>query len=136
MPHSLTFDLRYKFDTLKAGITIPVTLRSGSNIASSDAKVDTGAEFCVFQRELGEHLGLDIESGHRIKLNSLGGAVIAFGHTLTLRAFHLEFDSTVYFAQEYGLPRNLLGRDGWLQKVRMAVIDYDAEIYLSPYDVA
>ena len=136
MPYTLTFDLLYKFDTLKAGITIPVILQCGSKVATSDAKVDTGAEFCVFQREIGEHLDLDIESGQRIKLSSMGGAVIAFGHWVTLRMFHLEFDAMVYFAQDYGLLRNLLGRDGWLQKVRLAVVDYDSELYLSPYDVA
>jgi hypothetical protein len=64
----------------------------------------------------------------------LGGAVVAFGHFVSLHTLGLEFDSVVYFAEEYNLPRNLLGRDGWLRKLRLAVVDYDAEIYLGPYD--
>ena len=134
MPFSLTFSLRYEYNTLEEGITIPAVLRLGDRTAYCDAKVDPGAQVCVFQREVGELLSLDIEGGHRIKLNSLGGSLIAFGHSITLNTLDFEFDSLVYFAKDYYLPRNLLGREGWLQKVRMAVIDYSAELYLSYYD--
>jgi len=134
MPHLLEFNLRYEYDTLEEGITIPAVLRSSGKTAYCDAKVDPGAQVCVFQREVGESLGLDIESGHRIKLSSLGGSLIAFGHSVTLSTFDWEFDSLVYFVQNYNLPRNLLGREGWLQKMRVAVVDYDAELYLSSYD--
>ena len=134
MPFPLTFNLRYEYDSQKDGITIPAVLRLNGKTAFCDVKVDPGAQVCVFQRELGESLDLDVESGHRIRLNSLGGSLIAFGHSVTLSTFDMEFDSIVYFAKDYNLPRNLLGRDGWLQKVRLALVDYDAELYLSPYD--
>lgn len=78
-------------------------------------------------------LGLAIESGHRIVLDSLAGAVVAYGHSVTLETLGLEFDSIIYFAELYGLRRNLLGRAGWLQKVRLGIVDYDAVLYLSPY---
>ncbi len=134
MPFSLTFNIRYEYDSLGEGITVPAVLIANHKTAYCDAKVDPGAEVCVFQREIGESLDIDIESGHRIRLSSLGGPLIAFGHSITLNTFDLEFDSMIYFAKDYNLPRNLLGRIGWLRKLRMAVVDYDAEIYLSPYD--
>jgi hypothetical protein len=40
----------------------------------------------------------------------------------------------VYFAANYGLRRNLLGREGWLSKVRLAIVDYDSEVFLSRYE--
>jgi hypothetical protein len=40
----------------------------------------------------------------------------------------------VYFAKYPGLPRNILGRQGWLHNRRLAVIDYDNLLYLSAYD--
>ncbi len=42
--------------------------------------------------------------------------------------------STVYFAEYYGLPRNLLGKFGWLQQIRFGLVDYDEMIYLSDYN--
>jgi hypothetical protein len=134
MPFPLDFNIRYEYDSLRSGIFVPVTLRLGETAIPCDAEVDTGSQVCVFQRELGVSLGVDVETGHRIVLSSLGGAVVAFGHFVTLHTLGLEFDSVVYFAEGYNLPRNLLGRDGWLRKLRLAVVDYDAEIYLSLYD--
>ncbi len=134
MPFSLTFKTRYKYDTLKEGITVPAVLRLRHKTAYCEAKVDPGAEVCLFQREFGELLDIDIESGHRIRLSSLGGSLVAFGHSVTLNTFDLEFDSMVYFAKDYDLPRNILGRNGWLRKLRLAVVDYDAELYLIAYD--
>lgn len=134
MPFPLTFNLRYEYDSQKDGITIPAILRSNDKTAFCDAKVDPGAQVCVFQREIGEVLGFDVDSGYRIKLNSLGGTLVAFGHSVTLSTFDMEFDSIVYFAKDYNLPRNLLGREGWLRRVRLAVVDYDTELYLNRYD--
>jgi hypothetical protein len=40
----------------------------------------------------------------------------------------------VYFAADEHIKKNLLGRIGWLDRVRIGLIDYDHEIYLGPYD--
>lgn len=58
----------------------------------------------------------------------------AFGHDVFLQAGGLVFESRVYFAKYPGLPRNVLGRQGWLRNLRMAVIDYDSLLYLNTYD--
>lgn len=39
-----------------------------------------------------------------------------------------------YFAKYPGLLYNILGREGWLRKIKLAVIDYDNMLYMSPYD--
>ncbi|MGH9854502.1 MAG: hypothetical protein ACREBD_32055, partial [Blastocatellia bacterium] len=130
MPFSITFDIQQAYSSIEEGITIPTVLILGNITASFQAKIDPGAQVCLFQREIGEELGIDIESGDRIRLGSLtGGSLIAFGHSVTLHTLGLEFDSVVYFAADYGLERNLLGRVGWLQKVRLAIIDYDWTVY-------
>jgi len=134
MAFPITFEIRKVYDSIEEGITIPTILILGDTIASFQAKIDTGSQVCLFQREIGEQLGIDIENGPRIKPGSLAGSLPAFGHSVTLHTLGLEFDSVVYFAADYGLERNLLGRDGWLQKVRLAIIDYDSTIYLSGYN--
>lgn len=107
----------------------------GEHSVISQAKIDPGAQVCLFQREIGEKLGIDIESGYQIRLGTLtGGSLIAYGHSVTLHTLGLEFDSVIYFARDYGLERNLLGREGWLNKVRLGIVDHDLMLYLSRYD--
>ena len=131
MPHNLTFEKRQTYDSLEIGITLEAILRHGLNQAVCEAKVDTGAQVCLFEREVGERLGLEIESGFRRELGTLTGSFVAFGHEVVLETLGLAFDTMVYFPQEYDIRRNLLGRQGWLQLVQLGLIDYDSEIYLS-----
>ena len=98
------------------------------------AKIDTGAEYCLFQRAYADRLGLSVETGHRMALSTLTGQLIVWGHEVTLQTCHLSYNTIVYFAEDYGIGRNLLGRREWLQQVRLAIIDHDEEIYISSYD--
>ena len=134
MPNHLAFDISYEYDSTKGGIWLPAFLTVGSSTIDCEAKVDTGSEYCVFQRELGEDLGINIESGQRITLISINGTTRAYGHEVELSTLGLAFHVTVYFAEDYGLTRNLLGRNGWLQQVKLAVIDYEEILYLSAYE--
>ena len=62
------------------------------------------------------------------------GSFIAYGHEVKLLTLDLEINTTIYFAELYGFPRNVLGRRGWLDQVRLALIDYEGKLYLSHYD--
>jgi hypothetical protein len=134
MAYQLTFHLQHAYNSLASGIQIQVALKLGEDVVFTEAKVDPGAQVCLFRREQGEMLGLEIENGHRIMLEGIAGTLVAYGHSVTVHTLGLEFDSIVYFAESYGLRRNLLGREGWLQKIRLVIVDYDSTIYLSPYD--
>jgi hypothetical protein len=41
----------------------------------------------------------------------------------------------VFFASDSAFNRNFLGRSGWLDRVRIAIIDYDRILFLSPYQL-
>lgn len=133
MNTQLTFTETIPYPDNPEGIVISATLTYGGVSFTADAKVDTGAAVCLFSREIGEIIGLPIESGIPIRLSTLTGSLDAFGHEITLRTGSLTFYSTIYFAKNYGLPRNLLGRIGWLRNIKLAVIDYDNRLYLSLY---
>ncbi len=134
MSHQITYRIEHRYQSLKGGISIPTILTVGSRSADCIAKVDTGAEYCLFQRGLAERLGLKLEDGHRTTLESLTGVFTAYGHEVTLQTLDIAFDVTVYFAADYEVPRNLLGRHGWLQQVRLGLNDYDEILYLSACD--
>jgi hypothetical protein len=116
------------------GITLPVFLTVGDTTIPIEAKVDTGAELCLFRREHGEALGLVIEAGEHVVLRTLAGSLEAYGHEVSLRCCGIEFVSTVYFSKYLNLGRNILGRRGWLRKMRIGVVDENNLLYLSRCD--
>ncbi len=130
----LTFDEEFHYKDDPLGISIPVTLSYGGRVVRTTAKVDTGGGVCLFSHEDGLKLGLSIEQGLPTVLDSLGGPVPAFGHEIFLQTGALSFQSVVYFAKYPNLSRNILGRQGWLRNLRIAVIDYDNLLYLSDYN--
>jgi len=67
-------------------------------------------------------------------MGSMTGTLDTFGHEVTIQVNDIVLHSMVYFAKYPGIPRNLLGRNGWIRKLRLGLVDYDNTIYLSPYD--
>ena len=55
--------------------------------------------------------------------------MIFYGHEIKIQALGYEIETTVYFWEHYRLPRNLLGRAGWINKFRLALIEHDLELY-------
>lgn len=132
--YTLTFDRRHVYAPDAAGITLPVLIKLAEREVRLHAKLDTGASFCIFQREYGETLGLDIERGVRQEVETVTGSFTTYGHPVTLVVTDYEFDTTVYFAAEREHRRNVVGRQGWLEQLRVGIIDYDRHLYVSRYD--
>jgi len=84
-----------------------------------------------FEREHGELLGLDIESGAPTTIGTATGKFLAFEHRITLVTFGLSWDATVCFIAEDGIKRNVLGRQSWLDRVKLGLIDYEGRLLLS-----
>ena len=136
MMHQLSFASLIAYDAGALGITIPVVLRAGELFASFEAKLDTGSSHCVFKRLHGEFLGFEIESGWPRTFSTATGTFLAYGHSLTLSVKEFDLDVLVYFAKDYEYNRNVLGRHGFLQLMRLGLIDYDGQLFLSHRDNA
>ncbi len=130
----LTFNEELRYPDDPAGITLPTLISYGGKTLRASAKVDCGAGVCLFSREIGEELGIQIEQGIPTTLTLLNSSLEACGHEVVIQTSALILESVVYFAKYPGLPRNILGREGWLRKIKFAVVDYDNLLYLSPYD--
>lgn len=131
--HTLTFDEIYSYDTLKSGITLPVLLISGEFEITVEAKIDTGASHSIFARVHGENIGLDIERGEPLFIGTVTGSFRAFGHELTVRFLDMEIYTKVYFAEDENIRKSVLGRQGWLDRVKLGLIDYEGRLLLSAY---
>lgn len=131
MSESLEFSISYNYDTLKTEISLPIILQSGETQVEIHAKLDTGSTHCIFERRHAELLDLDIESGEPITIGTATGKFLAFEHRITLVTFNLSWEATVCFIAEDGIKRNVLGRQDWLDRAKLGLIDYEGKLLLS-----
>lgn len=137
MTHQLNFKYLYQYKNTEKGIVFPLELVQGENRVVLTARLDTGASHCIFQRGYGEALGLEIESGIREDFSTVTGNFVAYGHEVSLVMLNfpeLSIETTVYFAADYNFRRDVVGRQGWLDRLKIALIDYDTKLFLTKYD--
>lgn len=131
-PYKISYRILHQYPDSELGITIPVVLTVGEQIVKiSDAKADIGASHCVFERGFGELLGLEIEKGTLKRFSTVTGQFTAYGHWVSMFVLGISFDTEVFFAD---VRRNVLGRHGWFNKLRIGLVDYDHKLYVSGYD--
>ncbi len=58
----------------------------------------------------------------------------AYGHEVEIDVLGIVTQSVVYFFAEPSIRKNVLGRSGWLDRVRLGLVDHDRELYLAAYD--
>jgi len=129
----LSFRIEYQYGN-ERGILAPVALRYAGRETGFFARVDTGASFCIFQRLHAEMVGIVVESGQPARISTVTGSFLAYAHRVTLGVLGIEVEATVYFAEDPAMPRDVLGQTGWLDRVRLALVDHDRQLYRSHYD--
>jgi hypothetical protein len=130
----LEFSRVHNYSSTADGISMPVILRSGGAAVKLLAYLDTGASNCLFERKHGELLNLEIEAGDRRTFWTAAGGVEAFGHFVELEVLGIVFESMVYFFGDEHIHKNLMGRAGWLNRIRLGLVDHDGELYVASYD--
>lgn len=131
MSETITFDTTHFYDTRKTGIHIAAILRHGDESVSCEAKLDTGSSHCIFERSYGELLGLNVESSSPVTISTVTGSFFAHPHTITIEVLGVATEAIVFFAAEEYFTRNVLGRTGWLDRVKLGLIDYEGKLLLS-----
>src|SRR5664279_2301507 len=87
----------------------------------------------IFERKYAEMLGVDVDSGRLQRFRTVAGSFAAYRHEVTIQTLGIEFSAVVFFAQDSTFNRNFLGRSGWLDRLRVAIVDYDRLLFVSPY---
>jgi hypothetical protein len=134
--YQLEFARVYDYSGEDESVVIPVVLRSGANEIQVAASVDTGASFCLFGNEIADALGLDLASGIRKRFRTANSVFDAYGHEVELQALGFATYSLIYFFADPMIDKNVLGRTGWLDRVRVGLIHHDNKIYLAAHDPA
>lgn len=134
MSYQLSFTKLVNYDAGQPSITVPITLSFGQAQVECDAKVDTGSSNCIFARNLGEELGLDIETGLRLLVGTVTGNFVAYLHEVSLSLASFEFSGLIGFAEDKEFRRNVLGRRGFIEQMTLGLVDYEGKLYLGRYD--
>ncbi len=115
---------------------IPIELSVGKISIRYAALIDSGADFCIFDAEIGENLGLNIESGIQVDFGGIqekGGAK-AFLHkvNLTFGVHNIEIlTGFSYEVAKHGF--GILGQKGFFD-IFSVKFDFDKEeIELKPH---
>jgi hypothetical protein len=132
--HSLTFPILHSYSGQNA-ISIPLTLMSApARYVDLLGKLDTGSTYCIFNRSYSTLLGLDLHSGISQRIRTATGAFQTYGHEVTVSVFDLEWQAVIYyFAESDSYSLNVLGRFGFLDRLRVALVDYEERLYLGLY---
>ncbi|MGH9799919.1 MAG: aspartyl protease family protein [Blastocatellia bacterium] len=133
MPFQLNFDYLLSYDPGAQGVSLDVTLKLRDDSVTIPAKVDSGAGGSVFARQYGEQLGLQIDNGYRQWFSTATGRFLTFGHEVTVDIAGIEFNAQVFFAEDESIQRNVIGRFGGLDHLRVGLVDYEGKLYLSKY---
>lgn len=97
---------------------IPLKIVLGEKQIDYFALIDSGADFCIFDGEIGEYLGLDIKAGKKINfggVQELSGAA-AYLHEVTLIIGGVKNNITIGFSfdiAKHGF--GLLGQKGFFE---------------------
>ena len=129
MIHQIAYRHRMEYDTKVAGVVLPVMILAGDRAEAVNAAVDTGSTLCVFQHEIAERLGIRVEDGIEDHVSAMGTIIKVYGHEVTLVIEELSMDLIVYFPAYQQIPRNLLGRQGFLQRMLFGLDDYEGVVY-------
>jgi hypothetical protein len=107
---------------------VPIALINGSQRVRYLALIDSGADYCIFHAEIGEQIGLEIESGKRLSFfGSSGQEQSAFFHEIKLEIGGHEVTCFAGFSHELqSLPYGILGQVGFFDSFKIT-FDYERE---------
>lgn len=115
---------------------IPVTVVVGQRKLRYEALIDSGADFCIFDAEVGEYLGLNVRSGIREEFGGIqdfGGAV-AYLHPVTLEIGGIAHTTIAGFSYDIAAHgTGLLGQKGFFDLFSVIFNLKKEEIELKPH---
>jgi hypothetical protein len=129
---NLTFNKRFDYDQNDNGIYFDIELiADNDNPVSVRAKLDTGADYCIFQRIYADFLDLEVENGIEMPfLTATNNGFTAFGHEINIRFFDIEFTTTVYFVADENFRVSVLGRNGFFNQFIIGLIDQEQLLFI------
>jgi len=113
---------------------IPIGLLFNGKSVKYETLIDSGADFNIFNAEIGELLGIDIRSGKKVKFSGIAGEPFeVFLHNLTLEIGGWQYKIVAGFSYEispYGF--GILGQKGFFDLFRIKFIFSKGIVEITP----
>lgn len=113
---------------------IPIGLLFNGRLVRYEALVDSGADFNIFNAEIGELIGIDIRSGEKVEFSGIAGKPFkVFLHNLTLEIGGWRHKIAAGFSYEispYGF--GILGQRGFFNLFRVKFLFSKGIIEITP----
>ena len=134
--YGLDFTHRHAYKSSLA-VSLPITLISDRDRRITlTPSLDTGSTYCIFEKKYAEWLDLHVEAGLPARISTATGFFHCYGHEVTLLVVDLEWRAPVYFAEAEAFTINVVGRLGFLDRLKVGIVDYEQLLYLGLYDEA
>ena len=108
---------RYGPTTLRP--VIEIKLKSDNNSLRYEVLVDSGADFCIFNAEAGEALGIDVKKGKMKEVFGVGGKVsLYFLHKVQIEIMGRAYEIEAGFMPDVAgriAPYGLVGQRGFFE---------------------
>lgn len=96
---------------------IPIKLKKGAVEIGYEVLVDSGADICLFDAEIGEFLGINVRSGKPQEVFGVGGKVsIYFLHKISIEVGGWPYEIEVGFMPNVAgnvMPYGIVGQNGF-----------------------
>jgi len=106
---------RYNGKTLRP--VIPIKVKNGASEIGYQVLVDSGADLCLFDAQIGEILGIDVKSGQGREVFGVGGkASIYYLHKITIEVGGWSYGIEAGFMPGVGgrtIPHGIVGQNGF-----------------------
>jgi hypothetical protein len=113
---------------------IPIGLLLNDKLIRYEALIDSGADFNIFNAEIGELLGINIRSGKKVKFSGIAGEPFeVYLHNLTLEVGGWQYKIVAGFSYQispYGF--GILGQKGFFDLFRIKFIFSRGIIEITP----
>jgi hypothetical protein len=96
---------------------IGIRLKNGAQSLRYEVLIDSGADMCLFDAEIGEVLGIDVQSGKKEIVTGVGGKQsIYFWHKISIEVGGWEYEIDAGFMPKvagHAMPYGLVGQKGF-----------------------
>lgn len=94
------------------------------------ALIDSGASCSLFQPEIANYLGIQVNVGRKLYFQGIKGKIIGYLHQIPMRLNHRKFDCYIAFSNELDVPFNILGRNNFFLLFLITFNEKDQKILI------